>query len=127
MATTRYIWKAIADEKALALFDTIARAECGECNESLIKIWNSLGKMLYMRLSRSMNLGLISSMSGEYSLTLLGNIVYHAQLTIDHAVNIYLRFKAVDLLEKSSDIPVEERTKTINFLLDNDLIKNIFF
>ena len=30
MATTRDILRAIADEKALALFDSIARAECGD-------------------------------------------------------------------------------------------------
>ena len=122
MATTRDILRAIADEKALALFDSIARAECGD-SELLISNLGLSRKVL----SRLMKAGLTSRISGKYSLTLLGKIVYHVQLTIDHAVNIYPKLKAVDLLEKSSDIPEKERNKVINFLLDSDPIKNIFF
>ena len=126
MATTRDILRAIADEKALALFGTIARAECGD-SELLISNLGLSRKEYYMRLSRLMNAGLTSRMSGKYSLTLLGKIVYHVVCAVDHAVNIYPKLKAVDLLEKSSDIPEKERNKVINFLLDNDPIKNIFF
>ena len=79
-----------------------------------------------MRVSRLMKAGLASRKRGKYYLTLLGKIVYQAQLTIDHAVNIYPKLKAVDLLEKSYDIPEEERSKVISFLIGNDPIKNIF-
>ena len=62
-----------------------------------------------------------------YSLTMLGQIVYQAQLTIDHAVDISPKLKAVDMLKNSSNIPEGERNKVISFLLSNDPIKNISF
>ncbi len=123
MATTRDILNAIADEKALTLFDTIAIADYD--SDLLINKLGLSRKEYYMRVSRLMKVGLASRKRGKYYLTLLGKIVYQAQLTIDHAVNIYPKLKAVDLLEKSYDIPEEERSKVISFLLGNDPVKNI--
>ena len=123
MATTRDILNAIADEKALALFDTIAIAEYD--SEMLINKLGLSRKEYYIEDIPFDEGGLASRKRGKYSLTLLGKIVYQAQLTIDHAVNIYPKLKAVDLLEKSYDIPEEERSKVISFLLGNDPIKNI--
>ena len=56
---------------------------------------------------------------------MLGQIVYQAQLAIDHAVDISPKLKAVDMLKNSSSIPEGERNKVINFLLSNELSKNI--
>jgi len=120
LATTRDILNEIADEKALTIFDTIAKAEYD--SDLLIAKLGLSRKEYYMRRSRLMKTGLISRKSGMCSL--LGKIVYQTQLTIEHAVNICPKLKAVDL-EKSSDIPEEERNKAINFLLGNDPIKNI--
>ena len=126
LATTRDILKALADEKALALFGTIAQGEFGDSEMLISNLGPSL-KEYYMRLSRLMKARLTSRMSRKYSLTLLGKTVYHAQLSIYPAVNIYPKLIAVDLLEKSSDIPEKEGNKVINFLLDSDPFKNIFF
>ena len=124
MAGTRDIFNAIADEKALALFDAIAVSDDSDSKILNTKVRLSR-KEYYMRISRLVKAGLASRQTGTYSLTMLGQIVYQAQLAIDHAVDISPKLKAVDMLKNSSNIPEGERNKVINFLLSNELSKNI--
>lgn len=114
---------AIVDEKALALFDAIAVSECD--SEILISKLELSRKEYYSRICRLVKAGLVSRERGTYSLTMLGQIVYQAQLAIDHAVDISPKLKAVDMLKNSSSIPEGERNKVINFLLGDELNKNI--
>jgi len=124
LAGTRDIFNAIADEKALALFDAIAVSD--DCDSKILITKVRLSrKEYYMRISRLVKAGLASRQTGTYSLTMLGQIVYQAQLAIDHAVDISPKLKAVDMLKNSSNIPEGERNKVINFLLSNELSKNI--
>jgi predicted transcriptional regulator len=123
LASTRDIFNAIANEKALALFDAIAVSECD--SEMLITKVRLSRKEYYSRISRLVKAGLASRQRGTYSLTMLGQIVYQAQLAIDHAVDISPKLKAVDMLKSSSNIPEGERNKVISFLLSNELNKNI--
>jgi predicted transcriptional regulator len=123
LASTRDILNAIADEKALALFDAIVGSEYD--TEMLITKVGLSRKEYYSRISRLVKVGLASRQRGKYSLTMLGQIVYQAQLAIDHAVDISPKLKAVDMLKNSSKIPEGERNKVINFLLSNELNKNI--
>jgi predicted transcriptional regulator len=124
LAGTRDIFNAIADEKALALFDAIAVSDDSNTEILITKVRLSR-KEYYMRISRLVKAGLASRQTGTYSLTMLGQIVYQAQLAIDHAVDISPKLKAVDMLKNSSNIPEGERNKVINFLLSNELSKNI--
>jgi predicted transcriptional regulator len=124
LAGTRDIINAIADEKALALFDAIAVSDDSDSEILITKVRLSR-KEYYMRISRLVKAGLASRKTGTYSLTMLGQIVYQAQLAIDHAVDISPKLKAVDMLKNSSNIPEGERNKVINFLLSNELSKNI--
>jgi predicted transcriptional regulator len=124
LAGTRDIFNAIADEKALALFDAIAVSVDSDSKILITKVRLSR-KEYYMRISRLVKAGLASRQTGTYSLTMLGQIVYQAQLAIDHAVDISPKLKAVDMLKNSSNIPEGERNKVINFLLSNELNKNI--
>lgn len=114
---------AIVDEKALALFDAIAVSESD--SENLISKLRLSRKEYYSRISRLVKAGLASRERGTYSLTMLGQIVYQAQLAIDHAIDISPKLKAVDMLKNSSSIPEKERNKVINFLLGDELNKNI--
>jgi predicted transcriptional regulator len=123
LASTRDILNAIADEKALALFDAIAVSECD--TEMLIAKVRLSRKEYYSRISRLVKAGLASRQRGRYSLTMLGQIVYQAKLAIDHALDISPKLKAVDMLKNSSNTPEGERNKVINFLLSNELNKNI--
>jgi predicted transcriptional regulator len=124
LAGTRDIFNAIADEKALALFDAIAVSDDSNTDILITKVRLSR-KEYYSRISRLVKAGLASRQTGTYSLTMLGQIVYQAQLAIDHAVDISPKLKAVDMLKNSSNIPEGERNKVINFLLSNELSKNI--
>ena len=124
MAGTRDIFNAIADEKALALFDAIAVLDDSNSEILITKVRLSR-KEYYMRISRLVKAGLASRQTGTYSLTMLGQIVYQARLAIDHAVDISPKLKAVDMLKNSSNIPEGERNKVISFLLSNELSKNI--
>lgn len=114
---------AIVDEKALALFDAIAVSESD--SENLISKLRLSRKEYYSRISRLVKAGLASRERGTYSLTMLGQIVYQAQLAIDHAIDISPKLRAIDMLKNSSSIPEKERNKVINFLLGDELNKNI--
>jgi predicted transcriptional regulator len=87
-------------------------------------------KQYYSRLSGLMNAGLIRRDKGKYSLTLVGKIVYDAQLKIGKALSYYWKLKAIESIEmSSSSLPdagfsKEELMQLINTLIDNHFIKD---
>jgi hypothetical protein len=116
------ILSAIADDKSLVLFNTIAIA--GGDTDILITRLDVTRKQYYSRISALMKTGLISRRDRQYMPTSLGKIVYDAQLMIGRATNTYWKLKAIDSLETEHKLPVDERNKIINTLIDNqDIIK----
>ena len=116
------ILKAIADDKSLILFNTIAIA--GGDSDILITRLGVSRKQFYSRMSALQQTGLISRRNRQYVLTSLGKIVYDSQLTIGRATNAYWKLKAIDSLETEHKLPADERNKIINTLVDNqDIIK----
>jgi predicted transcriptional regulator len=116
------ILSAIADDKSLVLFDTIAIA--GGESDILITRLNLSRKQYYSRISALMKTGLISRKDRQYMLTSLGKIVYDAQLMIGRATNTIWKLKAIDSIETEHKLPADERNKIINTLIDNqDIIK----
>jgi len=116
------ILSAIADDKSLVLFNTIAIA--GGDSDILITRLDVTRKQYYSRISALMKTGLISRRDRQYMLTSLGKIVYDAQLMIGRAANTFWKLKAIDSLETEHKLPAEERNKLINTLIDNqDIIK----
>ena len=116
------ILSAIADDKSLVLFNTIAIA--GGDSDILITRLDVTRKQYYSRISALMKTGLISRKDRQYMLTSLGKIVYDAQLMIGRATNTYWKLKAIDSLETEHKLPADERNKIINTLIDNqDIIK----
>ena len=68
--------------------------------------------------------GLIGKKKRQYVLTSLGLIVYDAQMIIGRAINTYWKLKAIDSIETQHKLPVDERNKIINTLIDNqDIVK----
>jgi hypothetical protein len=115
------ILKAIADDKSLVLFNTIANA--GGDTDILIRRLDLTRKQYYFRISALLKTGLISRKSRQYNLTSFGKIVYDAQLMIGRAANTFWKLKAIDSLE-TDKLPADERNKIINTLIDNqDIIK----
>ena len=116
------ILSAIADDKSLVLFNTIAIA--GGDSDILITRLGVTRKQYYSRISALMKTGLISRKDRQYMLTSLGKIVYDAQLMIGRATNTYWKLKAIDSIETEHKLPADERNKIINTLIDNqDIIK----
>lgn len=121
--TTASVLRTIADEKSLELFTTISSGMID--SESLKEKTKLTRKQYYSRLSRMSKVGLIRKKSGKYLLTAFGKIVYDSQLTVNDALGNYWKLKAIDSLETSNELPKEERTKLIDALLDNQVIKGI--
>ena len=112
--------KAIADEKALMLFNAIA-TEPGD-TEVLRKKLTFSRKQYYMRISALTKAGLIRRSNGIYSLTSLGKVVHTAQTLIGQAVDNYWKLKAIDSIESSEHnnnvFSTEERKKIMDSLID---------
>src|SRR5713226_3580120 len=116
------ILRAIADDKSLVLFNTIANA--GGDSDILIRRLGLTRKQYYSRISALVKTGLISRKNRQYVLTSLGLIVYDAQLMIGRATSTYWKLKAIDSFDIEHKLPVDERNKIINTLIDNqDIIK----
>jgi hypothetical protein len=116
------ILSAIADDKSLVLFNTIAIA--GGESDILITRLGVTRKQFYSRMSALQKAGLICKKNRQYVLTSLGLIVYHAQLMIGRATNTIWKLKAIDSIETEHKLPADERNKIINTLIDNqDIIK----
>ena len=121
--TSATVLRAIADDKSLELFKTIAQGTID--SESLKSKTKLTRKQYYSRLSRMTKAGLVRKKSGKYLLTAFGKIVHDAQTTVDNALISYWKLKAIDSLEMSNELPKEEQRKLIDALLDNQELKGI--
>jgi hypothetical protein len=115
--------KAIADDKSLVLFNTIA-IEGGD-SDILVSRLGVTRKQYYSRISALSKTGLISRTNHRYRLTSFGKIVYDEQLTIGRAANTFWKLKAIDSFDTENKLPVDERNRIINALIDNQDIKKI--
>jgi predicted transcriptional regulator len=114
---------AIADNRSLDLFDSIAR---GTSESEQLKDSKGLTrKQYYSRTGRLLRVGLIKRNKGKFSLTTLGTVVYHAQIEIEKAVKNYWKLKAIDSIQSSTDIGEQERVKLIKTILDDSTIENV--
>jgi hypothetical protein len=117
------IIEAIADNRSLDLFDSIAK---GISESEQLKDSKALTrKQYYSRTGRLLRVGLIKRSKGKFSLTTLGTVVYHAQIEIEKAVKNYWKLKAIDSIQSSTDIGEQERVKLIKTILDDSTIENV--
>jgi hypothetical protein len=121
------VLKAIADDKALTLLNSIAIVGEDEGCVPSIKEMNLTTKQYYSRIEGLRNADLIKRSRGRYSLTLFGKIVYNAHLSIGKVLNDYWKLKALESIEASSSgqLPKEEYIRLVDTLIDNQQIKNI--
>jgi transcription initiation factor IIE alpha subunit len=117
------VLKSIADDESLELFRFIATNDSD--SESLRNRTKMTRKQYYSRMSRLMKAGLIKRKTGKHTLTAFGRVIYDTQITIEGAINNYWKLKAIDSLELSDDLPLEERKKLIDNLIDNNGIREI--
>jgi hypothetical protein len=121
------ILKKISDDKALILFNHIAVSD-GDRYIPL-RVMDLTTKQYYSRISGLLDVGLIRRHKGKYSLTLLGKVVYDAQMTIGKTLAYYWKLKAIESVETTAsvttDLPEGEIVQLINALIDNHQIKDI--
>ncbi len=66
----------------------------------------------------------ISRKNRQFHLTPFGMIVYDAQLMIGKAVQTFWKLKAIASLETEHKLPLDQRNKIVNTLMDDeDIIK----
>ena len=70
--------KTISDDRALALFKTIALAKTN--NDMLLMKMQLTSKQYYSRMSGLMKNGLVKRKNGRYALTAFGKVVYEIQV-----------------------------------------------
>jgi len=126
------ILSAISNENALAVFKTIADTK-GDTDVLRTKL-NISRKQYYSRMSGLLKAGLVKRKDGRYSLTIFGELVYDAAMTLEKAFNNnnYWKLKAIDSFEiapgqgQGHELSIEERNKIIDTLLrDDQKIKDI--
>lgn len=120
------ILRALSDNKALVLFNTIALAEGIQIQIRKIGLTT---KQYYSRLSRLTESDLITRKNGRYFLTLLGRIVYEIHVTACEVLRYHWKLKAIESIQVSAPgcarLPEEEFSKLVDTLIDDPKIKNL--
>lgn len=117
------VLEAISDDASLELFKLIALTN--GTSESLRSKMNITRKQYYSRLFKITRCGLVKKYDNRYVLTTLGNITFEAQATIERALQNYWKIKAVDSLDISGNLHLEDRQRLIETLIEDQELKNI--
>jgi hypothetical protein len=117
------VFSSLSDNISVGLFTTIAHERVNSVVlRNKVKITR---KQYYSRLSKMMNAGLIKRSNGRLILTAFGRIVYQVQETIEDASINQWKLRAIDSFELTDDLPIEERRKLLESLIDNKQIREI--
>jgi hypothetical protein len=119
------VLKTIAEDKSLALFNTIALSNSD--SDILIRTLHLTRKQYYARLSALLKAGLVKREMAKYYLTTFGMILYHAQEIIGKALNQYWKLKAIDSINVTcnGELPQDQVHRIIDTLITNQEIKDI--
>jgi hypothetical protein len=116
---------AISDDKAFALFRTIALENGDGGSEILLSRTKLTRKQYYSRIADFIKAGLVKRKNGKYFLSTTGKVVHNFHIIIESAINNCGVLKATDSLESSNNLSQEEYIKVVNTLIDNNKIKDI--
>ena len=119
---------AISDDKAFALFRTIALENGDGGSEILLSRTKLTRKQYYSRIADFIKAGLVKRKNGKYGkyfLSTTGKVVHNFHIIIESAINNCGVLKATDSLESSNNLSQEEYIKVVNTLIDNNKIKDI--
>jgi hypothetical protein len=126
MISTAGIISAISDDKALSLFKAIALSE-NDCSSVLITKLRLSRRQYYLSIEKLTCAALVRRISGKYSLTSLGKVIFYSYVKIETAIKYYWKLKAVDsiLMSANVELPAEECRRIIDNLIDNNEIKAV--
>ena len=127
MISVADVLRSISDKKSLELFRIVVltNSEPDAAADVLITKTNLTRRQYYSRMYKLIKTGLIKRRNGRHTLTAYGRVIYDTQIKIENAVNNYWNLQAIDSLEDSNDLPLEERKNLIDVLIDNQEIKAI--
>jgi hypothetical protein len=116
----------LSDEKALLLFRAIAFSENDYSNMLITKL-RLTRRQYYSIMKKLIDADLVKRISGKYSLTLFGKIVFSILVKIESAIKYYWKLKALDsiVVSVNAQLPAEEYRRIVDNLIDNDDIKNL--
>ena len=117
----------ISDDNVISLFKAIALSESDDNSATIITKLRLTRKQYYSRMEKLIHAGLIKRVSGKYSLSSLGKIIFDIYGKIESAINYYWNLKAVDsiLISANAELPAEECQRIIDKLIDDKEIKDI--
>jgi len=121
MTTLVDILSLIAERKCSIIFRTIGELEVPA--ELQITRLNMTRKQFYSRISQLLKNDLIKKIHGKYELTLFGRVVFGIENKIQHSIDNYWKLKAIETLDES--LPEIEKTKLINSIVDDPLIRDL--
>jgi len=111
----------IAERKCSIIFRTIGELE-GPAELQITRL-NMTRKQFYSRISQLLKNDLIRKTHGKYELTLFGRVVFGIENKIQHSIDNYWKLKAIETLDES--LPEIEKTKLINSIVDDPLIRDL--
>lgn len=76
-------------------------------------------------MSRLMKTGLVKRKNGKHYLPAFGKVIFDAELILGKAVDNNWRLRAIDSIDLSNDITMNERSKLIDSIVDDLKIKEI--
>jgi hypothetical protein len=126
------VLRCICDERALSIFKAIALSQKNDTDILITKLALTR-KQYYSSIEKLVNADLVKRIGGKYRLTSFGKVISSAQLKveteIETAIKHYWELKAVDSITLNSgeakELPLEERQRIIDNLIDNQEIKDI--
>ena len=121
MTTLVDILSLIAERKCSIIFSTIGELE-GPAELQITRL-NMTRKQFYSRISQLLKNDLIRKTHGKYELTLFGKVVFGIENKIQHSIDNYWKLKAIETLDES--LPEIEKTKLINSIVDDPLIRDL--
>jgi hypothetical protein len=119
------ILKALSDDKAFVLYNTIALAD-GDDAKFQIRKMGIRPHQYYSRIKRLTKVGLVKRENGKHVTTALGNVVYDSLMTIGKALDHYWILKAIESFQASSAIDSKDYVSNlIEALIEDSQIKKI--
>ena len=116
----------LSEENALTLFKAIALSG-NDYSSILITKLGLTRRQYYSIMKKLMDADLVKRISGKYSLTSFGKIVFTMHIKIESAIKYYWKLKAIDsiIMSATAGLPTEEYQRIVDTLIDNEEIKNL--
>ena len=91
----------------------------GEDSHDLVVKGKMTRKQYYLRLAKLVEMDLVKRAEGKYKITIFGKVIYETHLRLAVVVNNRFKLRALELLYSTSTIPVSERSKLMDQIIND--------